>query len=87
MEKLITEDCFQCAVLHIAASRTESSKRSQLGKSTSLWPGAILRTAFITAHKKERCIGASNATLRQRRTQVAWLEGLLRTTGHILVPG
>uniref|UniRef100_A0A0M3ID19 C2H2-type domain-containing protein n=1 Tax=Ascaris lumbricoides TaxID=6252 RepID=A0A0M3ID19_ASCLU len=48
--------------------------------------GANVR-AFITAHKKERCIGASNATLRQRRTEIAWLEGLLRTTGHILVPG
>uniref|UniRef100_A0A0M3I1S4 Mut7-C domain-containing protein n=1 Tax=Ascaris lumbricoides TaxID=6252 RepID=A0A0M3I1S4_ASCLU len=43
--------------------------------------------AFITAHKKERCIAASNATVRQRRTEVAWLDGLMRTSSHILVPG
>uniref|UniRef100_A0A9J2PSD8 Uncharacterized protein n=1 Tax=Ascaris lumbricoides TaxID=6252 RepID=A0A9J2PSD8_ASCLU len=43
--------------------------------------------AFIAAHKKERCIAASRTTMRQRRTKVAWLDGLMRSTSHILVPG
>uniref|UniRef100_A0A0M3IHI6 C2H2-type domain-containing protein n=1 Tax=Ascaris lumbricoides TaxID=6252 RepID=A0A0M3IHI6_ASCLU len=43
--------------------------------------------AFITAHKKERCVGASKATMRQRQTELTWLGGLMRNTSHILVPG
>uniref|UniRef100_A0A0M3I6C2 DUF222 domain-containing protein n=1 Tax=Ascaris lumbricoides TaxID=6252 RepID=A0A0M3I6C2_ASCLU len=43
--------------------------------------------AFITAHKKERCIGAAKAIFRQRRADVVWLESLARNTSHILVPG
>uniref|UniRef100_A0A0M3IEA5 Mut7-C domain-containing protein n=1 Tax=Ascaris lumbricoides TaxID=6252 RepID=A0A0M3IEA5_ASCLU len=43
--------------------------------------------AFIIAHKKERCVGASKATMRQRQAEVTWLGGLMRNTSHILVPG
>uniref|UniRef100_A0A0M3ICA9 C2H2-type domain-containing protein n=1 Tax=Ascaris lumbricoides TaxID=6252 RepID=A0A0M3ICA9_ASCLU len=43
--------------------------------------------AFITAHKKERCVGASKATMRQRQTEITRLSGLMRNTSHILVPG
>uniref|UniRef100_A0A914ZZ63 Uncharacterized protein n=1 Tax=Parascaris univalens TaxID=6257 RepID=A0A914ZZ63_PARUN len=42
--------------------------------------------AFITAHKKERCAGASKATMRQRQSEVGRLDGLMRNTSHILVP-
>uniref|UniRef100_A0A0M3IXV9 CENP-V/GFA domain-containing protein n=1 Tax=Ascaris lumbricoides TaxID=6252 RepID=A0A0M3IXV9_ASCLU len=43
--------------------------------------------AYITAHKKERCIGASKTTLRQRRAEITRLDGLMRNASHILVPG
>uniref|UniRef100_A0A0M3HWV8 ANK_REP_REGION domain-containing protein n=1 Tax=Ascaris lumbricoides TaxID=6252 RepID=A0A0M3HWV8_ASCLU len=42
--------------------------------------------AFITAHKKERCIAASKATMRQRRAEVTRLDGLMRNASHIHVP-
>uniref|UniRef100_A0A915A1U7 Uncharacterized protein n=1 Tax=Parascaris univalens TaxID=6257 RepID=A0A915A1U7_PARUN len=42
--------------------------------------------AFITAHKKERCAGASRTTMRQRHSEVSRLDGLMRNTSHILVP-
>uniref|UniRef100_A0A0M3HW55 Zf-3CxxC domain-containing protein n=1 Tax=Ascaris lumbricoides TaxID=6252 RepID=A0A0M3HW55_ASCLU len=43
--------------------------------------------AFLTAHKKERCVGASKTIIQRRRAEVTRLEGLMRTTSHILVPG
>uniref|UniRef100_A0A0M3IGJ5 DUF4187 domain-containing protein n=1 Tax=Ascaris lumbricoides TaxID=6252 RepID=A0A0M3IGJ5_ASCLU len=43
--------------------------------------------AYIAAHKKERCIGASKTTLRQRRAEITRLDGLMRNASHILVPG
>uniref|UniRef100_A0A9J2P615 Uncharacterized protein n=1 Tax=Ascaris lumbricoides TaxID=6252 RepID=A0A9J2P615_ASCLU len=43
--------------------------------------------AFMTAHKEERCVGASKTTIRQRHAEVTRLEGLMRNTSHIFVPG